>query len=154
MITPEQIELVQRSFSRISKMRDQAAHYFYTDLFATAPEVEPYFANADMSKQGMKLLSTLAIVVAGLNNLETILSTVRKLAARHIDYGVKVEDYDKVGASLIRMLQASLGPQFTPEVRSAWEQAYALLAKVMIEASYGPDPDLDVDAAAEPAPAP
>lgn len=151
MIAPEQIELVQRSFSRISKMRDQAAHYFYTDLFATAPEVEPYFAKADMSKQGMKLLSTLAIVVAGLNNLETILTTVRKLAERHVDYGVTVADYDKVGASLIRMLQASLGAQFTPEVRTAWEQAYAMLAKVMIEAAYPPDPA--ADESAEPAPA-
>ena len=138
MMTPEDIVLVQRSFARITKIQDEAARIFYADLFKTAPEVEPYFAKTDMSKQGIKLLATLAVVVAGLNDLGAVLNTARKLARNHVGYGVVPEDYPKVGASLIRMLDTTLGEHFTPEVKAAWEEAYTVLAKVMIDAAYSP----------------
>ena len=94
-MTLDDITLVQQSFSRITRIREEAARIFYADLFATAPEVRPYFASTDMSKQGVKLLATLAVVVAGLNDLGAVLNTARKLARNHLDYGVQAEDYAK-----------------------------------------------------------
>ncbi len=139
-MTLDDITLVQQSFSRITRIREEAARIFYADLFATAPEVRPYFASTDMSKQGVKLLATLAVVVAGLNDLGAVLNTARKLARNHLDYGVQAEDYAKVGASLIRMLDTTLGQHFTPEVKGAWIEAYTMLANVMIDTAYARQP--------------
>ena len=41
-----QIALVQNSFAKVLPIADTAAELFYADLFETAPEVRPYFANA------------------------------------------------------------------------------------------------------------
>ena len=72
----------------------------------------------------------------------------QQLAVRHVDYGVKAEDYESVGASLIRTLEKGLGDGFTPEVKDAWVGAYTVLSGVMIDAAY-PAPET-----AEPTPAP
>ncbi|WP_172300416.1 globin family protein [Pseudoruegeria sp. HB172150] len=131
-----QITLVQQSFAKVVPIRDAAAEIFYADLFETAPEVRPYFGNADMTKQGAKLMATLGAVVNGLRNLTAIVPVAQQLAIRHLDYGVQPEDYAKVGASLLRTLEKGLGEDFTPAVRDAWTAAYATLSSVMIEAAY------------------
>ena len=132
-----QIELVQDSFSKVLPIAETAASLFYDDLFETAPEVKPHFTNSEMDEQGRKLMTTLGVVVRGLGNLDMVLPAARQLAVKHLDYGVEAEDYDKVGASLIRTLEKGLGEAFTPEVREAWLAAYAALSDVMIDAAYG-----------------
>jgi hypothetical protein len=71
-MTPDQIKLVQRSFAKVAPISDQAATMFYDRLFEIAPAVKPLF-HTEMKLQRNKLMATLATVVAGLGNLETIL---------------------------------------------------------------------------------
>ena len=132
-----QIALVQSSFAKVVPIKDAAAEIFYADLFETAPEVKPYFMNSDMKEQGSKLMATLAVVVNGLRDLDKIVPVARELAVRHVDYGVKEQDYGSVGASLLRTLEKGLGDDFTPEVKAAWTSAYSTLSGVMIAVAYG-----------------
>lgn len=131
-----QIMLVQDSFSKVLPMSETVAQQFYEDLFETAPEVKPYFANADMTAQGRKLMTMLSTVVNGLRDLDMILPAAEDLAVRHVEYGVQPDDYQKVGASLIRTLENGLGDALTPDVRDAWSTAYAALSGAMIDAAY------------------
>ena len=131
-----QITLIQESFAKVVPIKDAAAEIFYTDLFETAPEVKPYFQGANMKDQGSKLMATLGVVVNGLRDLDKIVPVAQELAVKHVDYGVKAEDYDKVGASLLRTLEKGLGDAFTPEVKDAWTGAYTTLAGAMIAAAY------------------
>ena len=71
-MTPEKIALVQKSFSQVVPIADQAAMLFYDRLFEIAPQVKPMFS-ADMTEQRRKLMATLTVVVGGLNNLTAIL---------------------------------------------------------------------------------
>lgn len=131
------ITLIQNSFAKVVPIKDAAAEIFYADLFETAPEVKPYFANTDMSEQGSKLMATLGVVVNGLRDLDKILPVAGDLAKRHVDYGVKAEDYEKVGASLIRTLEKGLGDEFDAPTRDAWIGAYGALSGAMTAAAYG-----------------
>lgn len=140
----DQITLVQESFAKVVPIADTAAGIFYADLFETAPEVKPYFSNADMSEQGKKLMMTLGAVVNGLRDLDKVVPVAQRLAVRHVDYGVKAEDYGKVGASLLRTLEQGLGDDFTPATYEAWASAYGTLSGVMIAAAY---PSSDTTAA-------
>lgn len=135
----DQISLVQSSFAKVVPIADTAASLFYADLFATAPEVQPYFADADMAAQGRKLMTTLGVVVAGLRDLDQVVPVAQELAVRHVAYGVTAADYDKVGASLLRTLATGLGDAFTPETQDAWATAYGTLATAMIAAAYPKD---------------
>ena len=88
-----------------------------------------------MAKQGDKLMTTLAIAVRGLTNLDSIVPVVQQLGARHVGYGVKEKDYDTVGAALLWTLGQGLGDDFTPDVEAAWAEVYGLLATTMKDAA-------------------
>ena len=55
----------------------------------------------DMKEQRKKLMTTLAVVVNGLSNLDTILPAASALAKRHVSYGAKPEHYPVVGGALL-----------------------------------------------------
>ena len=94
-MTPEQIAQVQQSFAKVAPIADEAAGLFYNRLFEIAPELRPLF-RGNMAEQGRKLMATLAIVVNGLDKLETILPAASALAKRHISYGTQPGHYPVV----------------------------------------------------------
>lgn len=138
-MTPEKIDLVQKSFEKVAPISEVAASLFYGRLFEIAPHVRPMFKD-DVTDQGRKLMRTLSVVVNGLDNLEAIVPVAQSLATKHIDYGVKPEHYQSVGEALLWTLAKGLGEDFDTETRCAWEEAFSLLAGVMIDAAYARNP--------------
>ena len=98
-MTPDQVKAIQDSFKLVAPISEQAAALFYGRLFEIAPDVKPLF-RGDITEQGRKLMATLGVVVNSLGNLEAILPAASALAKRHVDYGVKAQDYTPVGAAL------------------------------------------------------
>lgn len=135
-MSPEQVALVQQSFAKVAPISDQAATIFYDRLFEIAPAVKAMFPS-DMTEQRKKLMATLAVVVNGLSNLESVLPAAGALAKRHVSYGAKPEHYPVVGSALLWTLETGLGSGWTPEVASAWSAAYATLSGFMISEAYG-----------------
>jgi len=135
-MTPDQVKLVQQSFSKVAPISDQAAVIFYDRLFEVAPAVRAMFPS-DMTEQRKKLMSTLAAVVSGLSNLESILPAASALATRHVAYGAKAEHYPVVGGALLWTLEKGLGADWTPQVAAAWTAAYTTLSNYMITEAYG-----------------
>lgn len=133
-MTPEEIRLIKGSWAMVSPMAQQAGMLFYERLFELDPSLEPMF-KSERSEQVRKLMASLNMVVMSLDRLESILPNVRELGRRHVDYGVKDDDYDTVGAALLWTLEQGLGDAFTPEVKEAWSCAYGSLAGVMKEAA-------------------
>jgi hemoglobin-like flavoprotein len=134
-MTPQQIELVQTSFAKVTPMSDEAGRIFYGRLFNIAPEVRVLF-RGDLDEQSRKLMAMLAAVVNGLRDLDTIVPAAEALAIRHLDYGIKAEHYKPVGEALLWTLEQGLGDDFDGPTRDAWETAFGMLTKVMIEAAY------------------
>jgi hemoglobin-like flavoprotein len=135
-MTPDQVVLVQQSFAKVAPISEAAAVIFYDRLFEVAPSVKPMFP-ADMSEQRKKLMATLAVVVGGLGNLQSILPAASALAKRHVGYGAKAEHYPVVGSALLWTLEKGLGESWTPELKDAWTAAYGTLSGFMIAEAYG-----------------
>ena len=135
-MTPEQIEMVQNSWGQVKPISEQAADMFYAKLFEMDPDIKPLFKGA-IKIQGRRLMAMITTAVNNLHQLETILEPVQDLGRRHVDYGVKPEHYDTVGAALLWTLGQGLGDGFTSAVEAAWTEAYTILAGVMKEAAYG-----------------
>jgi nitric oxide dioxygenase len=135
-MTPEQVSLVQESFAKVAPIADQAAVMFYDRLFEVAPQVKAMFPT-DMTEQRKKLMATLAVVVNGLSNLESILPAASALAQRHVAYGAKAEHYPVVGSALLWTLEKGLGDGWTADIAGAWTVAYTTLSGFMIEQTYG-----------------
>jgi hemoglobin-like flavoprotein len=135
-MTPDQVTLVQESFSKVAPISEAAAVIFYDRLFEVAPSVKAMFP-ADMTEQRKKLMMMLAAVVSGLGNLESILPAASALAKRHVSYGAKAEHYPVVGGALLYTLEKGLGEAWTPELSDAWTAAYGTLSGYMISEAYG-----------------
>jgi hemoglobin-like flavoprotein len=135
-MTPDQVKAIQESFTKVVPISEQAAALFYGRRFEIAPSVKPLF-RGDMKEQGRKLMGTLAVVVNGLSNLESVLPAASALAKRHVDYGVKADDYAPVGAALLWTLEKGLGEHWTPDLAAAWGAAYTVVSGFMIGEAYG-----------------
>ena len=131
-MTPEQKQLVKDSWAKVLPIKETAAELFYGRLFEVCPEVKPLF-KGDMKDQGRKLMAMLNTAVNGLDNLETLIEPLKNSGAAHKVYGVKAEDYGKVGDAFLWTLGQGLGDAFTDDVKEAWTVTYTTVAGVMIE---------------------
>ncbi|MCL4871104.1 MAG: hemin receptor [Anaerolineae bacterium] len=129
--------ILQRSFGMVEPIAETAAALFYGRLFELDPSLRPLF-KSDLKSQGEKLMSSLKLVVMGLDTPEKIVPAVRSLGQRHAGYGVQAQHYDTVGAALLWTLEKGLGEAYTREVESAWVGAFGLLSGLMQEAAQQP----------------
>jgi nitric oxide dioxygenase len=130
----DQVNLVRDSFVQIVLDTDAAARSFYDRLFELAPETRPLFRN-EMITQGRHLIEALGRIVTGLSKLDDMRPGLRKLAERHVDYGVEDRQYAVAGNALMYMITVHGGSALDSATIEAWKTAYALIADVMIAAS-------------------
>ena len=133
-MTPEQVKMVQDSFTKVAPIAGTAADLFYDRLFTIAPEVRSLFPD-NLAEQKKKLIAMLATAVSNLHEVDKIIPAVRALGKRHVAYGVTARDYEPVGAALLWTLEAGLGADFTPPLKTAWTEAYLTLTVVMQSAA-------------------
>jgi len=132
-MTPKQIQLVKESWGYVIVKSNEAGQLFYSRLFEVAPPLQHLF-KGDIKEQARKLMSMVTLVVSKLEKLDTVISEVRALGARHNKYGTKHEHYTAVGQSLIWTLSQGLGERWNKETEEAWTQAYSVLSNAMIQA--------------------
>jgi hemoglobin-like flavoprotein len=106
------------------------ARRFYAHLFARAPGLRRLFPD-DMSMQEMKLVQTLGVIAAGLEEPERIIGMLEDLGARHRGYGVKFAHYVEVGEALLDALAEVNGPAFNAQARAAWQRLYTWISQQM-----------------------
>lgn len=138
-LTQDEIDLLRASFRLLAQSPAQAAELFYDRLFAIAPEVRPLFP-AEMEELGLKMMSTLGLIVSQLHDLDAMVPLVAALARRHVGYGVMPGHYALLAEPLDFMLRQSLGERCTRAVSAAWAKALAGLSAAMIAAAYPPAP--------------
>jgi nitric oxide dioxygenase len=134
MLTTQQKTLVQDSWKLVQPIADEAAALFYGKLFELDPELRPLF-KGDIRQQGAKLMKTIGMAVASLNDFARLEPVVQALGQRHGGYGVKPAHYPVVGEALLWTLEQGLGSAATPPVLEAWAAVYAALSSIMIAAS-------------------
>ena len=133
-MTPQEIELVQKSFAKVAPVAEQAAEMFYARLFELDPSVKQLFTG-DMKEQEKRLMAMISVAVKGLDHIEDLVPAVQELGRRHVDYGVHQDHYATVGVALLGTLEKMLGDDFPSEVKEAWSSVYKLLATTMMNAA-------------------
>ncbi len=131
-MTAVQIHSIRKSFAEIERHRSLAALVFYRRLFEIAPQLRPMFKN-DIEEQAQKLTDMLGALIGMLERAATLYTELRAMGARHAAYGVKDEHYAIVGRALLDMIAEVLAEKFTPEMREAWADLYAMVADTMRE---------------------
>ncbi len=108
-MTPEQIDLVRKSFDALWPFRRRLAEHFYSRFFELAPETRRLFPD-DMEKQQLKLMDTIAAIVGTLDQREIFQSIISHTGRKHADFGVQRPHFIAFGEALIWSLQRQLVP--------------------------------------------
>jgi hemoglobin-like flavoprotein len=133
-MTPNQIDLVQRSWAQVAPMEEAAVLMCYDRLFFMDPSLRMLF-RGDLKQQSRKVFAMISFIVSGLTRLQETMPLVQAMGRRHAGYGVRDEHYDTVGAALLWTLEQGLGSAFTLAVREAWTAALGGLASTMKDAA-------------------
>jgi len=147
----ERRQLVAESWKALAPNGPEVGALFYRKLFEIAPDLRPLFAQVTMEDQIQKLVTMLDLVIHWLDVPERLVPVLKTLGERHTKYGVQDDHYGKVGAALISTLEERLGDKFTPELRSAWTEAFVLISSLMRRGAAkisGAFPVVKLDAAA------
>ena len=139
-MTSAQIARVRESWTLLLPIAATFASDFYRALFVLDPSLQRLFAHSDAVSQQRKLMQTLTVVVASLDDIDALVPALEALARRHVGYGALDAHYDLVGQALIATIAAALGARFDDQTREAWEAVYATLARVMRRAAIASSP--------------
>jgi NAD(P)H-flavin reductase/hemoglobin-like flavoprotein len=122
------------NFAQVARQGDAVALFFYADLFVRDPPLRDMFP-IGMAAQRDKLLAALGHTVSQVDNLSELVPFLQQLGRDHRKFGIVAEHYPQVGASLVATLRYFSGTDWTDELAEDWSAAYALVAKVMLEAA-------------------
>jgi hemoglobin-like flavoprotein len=133
-MTPEQIDLVRRSFDAIWPVRRKLANRFYSRFFELAPDARRLFPD-DLERQHLKLMDMIAAIVGALEQRELFQSLIKHAGRQHAQFGVQLSHYDAFRDALVSSLSEQFGPAFTPELRDAWLTLYSAVQREMLRAA-------------------
>jgi hemoglobin-like flavoprotein len=133
-MTPEQVDLITRSFDAIWPVRRKLSRLFYSRFFELAPDAKRLFPS-DMDRQHIKLMDTIAAIVGALDQRALFQSIITSTGHRHARFGVNQSHFVAFGDAMIWSLEQQFGPEFTPELRAAWIALYDAVQSEMIRAA-------------------
>ncbi len=133
-LSDDQIDLLQHGLRLMTARKQLAASIFYERLFTIDPKLRALF-NDDIAAQTEKVMIALGAVVGQIHDVDACRAMTDDLAVRHLAYGVAAADYRSVGEAVMATLAEVLENAFTPEMESAWRDAYAGIAAAMVEAA-------------------
>lgn len=107
----------------------------YERLFVD-PQVKAMFDQAAQAsgEQPRRLANAILAYAQNIDRLQNLAGPVQRMAVRHFECGVQAEHYPYVANALLPAIQDILGEAATPEIISAWGEAYWVLADILIAA--------------------
>ncbi len=128
-------KLLKQSFQNLTHKTQELADIFYQTLFERYPSVKPLFSKTDLSEQKKKLTQTIATIIHGVDQIETLVPAIKKLGLNHNAYQAKEEHYPAVGECLMYALEQTMEDKWNPEIKKAWVDAYEVISTTMIAGS-------------------
>jgi methyl-accepting chemotaxis protein len=129
-MSPQQVDLVQRSWRSVLPVGDTFAELFYGKLLALDASLGKLFKD-DPVEQGRNLTAMLSVAVGSLAYPERITFALRQLGKRHAAYGVMPEHFEVAEEALLFALEHALIDVWTSELESAWRAGYRFFATTM-----------------------
>jgi methyl-accepting chemotaxis protein len=126
-------QLLQESLNLVAPVAGELIASFYDQLFTDYPEVRPMFP-ANMDLQQERLLKAVIALVTHYDQPEALLPALTQMGNNHVKYGVQLDHYAAVGATLLATLRRFAGDAWNAEYEGAWGRAYTFAAGAMMQA--------------------
>ena len=100
-MTNEQVRIIRNTWRSLQGSdATLLGDVFYSRLFLKEPSLRKMF-QVPREVQAKKLIDMLDLIVSRLDRIDEINEDIRKLAKRHVGYGVKPKHFEDVGQALL-----------------------------------------------------
>jgi hemoglobin-like flavoprotein len=127
--------LLRASLEIVVARQPEITPRFYEILFERYPQVKPLFGRNSSANQARMLQDAIVAVVDHVEDAEWLTTTLHAMGRKHVDYGVTEPMYAYVGDALLATLAEHAGEAWTPDVATAWTDAYTAISSLMIAGS-------------------
>jgi hemoglobin-like flavoprotein len=127
--------LLRASLEIVVARQPEITPRFYEILFERYPQVKPLFGRNSSANQARMLQDAIVAVVDHVEDAEWLTTTLHAMGRKHVDYGVTEAMYAYVGDALLATLAEHAGEAWTPDVATAWTDAYTAISSLMIAGS-------------------
>ncbi|WP_404450765.1 NO-inducible flavohemoprotein [Virgibacillus necropolis] len=129
------IEIIKATVPVLEEHGAEITKVFYQRMFENHPELKNIFNQTNQRKgdQSKALADTVYAAAYHIDQLETIIPTVKQISHKHKSLNIKPEHYPIVGKYLLLAMKEVLGDAANADVLDAWERAYGVIASVFIE---------------------
>lgn len=145
--------VIKDSFAALAPLGPVLVERFYELLFDEYPETQALFAETDMARQQKTLLAGLVRVVSLVEEPDELVSYLRALGTRHVQYGAAEAHYPIVAQVMLETLEEIAGPDWSRELHQQWSAALDLIGQTMIEGAREvsvQEPEAEAEVAAPP----
>lgn len=132
-LAPETIALIKATAPALREHGVAITQAMYKRLFVNA-DIKQMFDQAaqESGEQPKRLAAAILAYAENIDKLQNLTAPVMRMAARHVETGVKPEHYPYVAEALLPAIAEVLGEAATDEIIGAWAQAYWFLADILI----------------------
>ncbi|MEP7222919.1 MAG: globin domain-containing protein [Novosphingobium sp.] len=132
-LAPETIALVKATAPALQAHGLEITKRMYERLFQDE-EIKQMFDQAAQAsgEQPQRLANAIIAYAQNIDKLQNLSGPVMRMAARHVETGVKAEHYPHVAGALLPAIKDVLGDAATDEILAAWGDAYWFLADILI----------------------
>ncbi|MGQ5701210.1 NO-inducible flavohemoprotein [Sandaracinobacteroides sp. A072] len=88
--------------------------------------------HGDSGSQPKALTGAILAYASNIDNLSALAPAVERIAQKHAGLQILPDHYPHVGEALLGAIEAILGEAATPEILTAWGEAYWFLANILI----------------------
>lgn len=107
---------------------------FYKNMLGEHPELLNTFnkVNQQKGKQPAALAMTVLAAAKNIDDLSVLMPAVNQIGHKHRALQVQPAQYDIVGKYLLLAIKEVLGNAATPDIMTAWAEAYKVIADIFI----------------------
>ncbi len=135
MLSADTINIIKSTVPLLAENGIAITKEFYKRLFESNPNLQHIFNMANQ-KNGSQSSALSDVIFAYANNIdqtETLVPAVKRIANKHASLGIKPEHYPIVGENLLAAIQSVLQLPDDHVALTAWGEAYGVLAQIFID---------------------
>ncbi|MFT5888311.1 MAG: hemoglobin-like flavoprotein [Zhongshania sp.] len=134
-MTPIQIKQLSQSYHALGAMKPDFAHFFFTRLLSTAPELRGLLNSKDHDNY-RKLSGMLNTAVNSLDNVDGLNAALASLGKRYQAQGINAKHYDAAKQALLETLDMALGDKFNAPTQAVWQSFCDMIKETTLAAHY------------------
>ncbi|MDV3002002.1 MAG: Flavohemoprotein [Chroococcopsis gigantea SAG 12.99] len=134
----ETIDIVKATTPVVKEHGHKITQRMYEIAFEEHPDLRAFFESTWMKnaeegrRQAGKLADSVYSYASHIDELEKLNQAVEHIAHVHADSKIIPETYPIIGECLLAAMKDVLGEAATPEILSAWAEAYEALSAIFI----------------------